>query len=98
SVWCRSVEFINTQKGFVGAFDYDSVSHSNVLRVTTDGGSSWTDITPQLDPRAQKGICGLSVADSNTIYGCGNWFQDSAYIVKSIDGGSTWSFIDMHTY
>jgi hypothetical protein len=38
------------------------------------------------------------VADSNTIYGCGNWFGDSAYLVRSSDGGNTWNFIDMTAY
>jgi len=97
SIYCRSVEFINTQKGFVGAFPQSITTH-NILRKTMDGGASWTDITPLLDTRARKGICGLCIPDSNTIYGCGNWYQDSAYIVKSADGGNTWSFIDMHMY
>ncbi|MBK5284533.1 MAG: hypothetical protein JJE25_03960, partial [Bacteroidia bacterium] len=96
SIYCRSVEFINTQKGFVGGFP-GQTNTTKLLRMTTDGGSTWTDLTSLLDPRA-RGICGLAIPDSNTIYGCGNFFQDSAYIVKSTDGGSTWSFIDMHTY
>jgi hypothetical protein len=40
----------------------------------------------------------LNVADSNTIYGCGNWYEDNAYIIKSHDGGNSWSFIDMSAY
>src|SRR5205085_715112 len=63
-----------------------------------NGGLSWEDLTPLLDPRAIKGICGLSIASPTVIYGCGNWYQDSAYIVKSIDGGDSWQFIDMSTY
>jgi photosystem II stability/assembly factor-like uncharacterized protein len=96
-IYCRSVEFINSQKGFVGGFANFSAT-SNILRMTVDGGASWTDLTPMIDPRARGGICGLSIADSSTIYGCGNYYQDSAYIVKSNDGGNTWSFIDMRSY
>jgi len=95
-IYYRSVEFINSQKGFVGGFP--QLGSTTVLRKTIDGGVTWTDLTSQLHPKARKGICGLAVADSNTIYGGGNWYQDSGYIVKSIDGGNTWSFIDMHMY
>ena len=97
AIYCRSVEFINTQKGFVGGFSAHR-STSNILRMTTDGGASWSDLTGMLDPVAKLGICGISIPDSNTIYGCGNYFSDSAYIVKSMDGGISWSFIDMKVY
>lgn len=98
SVYCRSVEFTSAQKGFVGGFPMYNTTTDNMLRKTTDGGATWTDLTPLLDPYARHGICGLAAPDSNTIYGCGNWYQDTAYIVKSTDGGATWSYIDMHQY
>jgi photosystem II stability/assembly factor-like uncharacterized protein len=100
NTYYRSVEFINTKKGFVGGFPQGSntTTNINILRKTIDGGITWTDLSPLLHPRARKGICGLAIPDSNTIYGCGNWYQDSGYIIKSVDGGNTWSFIDMQPY
>jgi photosystem II stability/assembly factor-like uncharacterized protein len=96
-VYHRSVEFINAQKGFVGGFPV-SGGTINIFRRTTDGGTTWTDLTALIDPRARSGICGLAVADANTIYGCGNWYENAGYIIKSVDGGNTWSFIDMSGY
>lgn len=98
NIYYRSVEFINADKGFVGGFTLNPNMDSNILKRTTDGGVTWTDLSPLLHPKAKKGICGLAVGDANTIYGCGNWFGDSAYIIKSVDGGNTWSFIDMSAY
>src|SRR5687767_12864547 len=57
SFYCRSVEFINEQKGFVGGFP-TITGGANVFRRTTDGGATWTDLTPLLHPRARQGICG----------------------------------------
>ena len=98
SIYCRSVEFTSPQKGFAGGFPVHPSYTQNILRKTTDGGATWTDLTPLLAPYARNGICGLAAPDSNTIYGCGNWYQDTAYIVKSVDGGATWTYIDMHQY
>ncbi|HMD01222.1 MAG TPA: T9SS type A sorting domain-containing protein [Ferruginibacter sp.] len=98
SVYCRSVEFINRDTGFVGGFPINGNVQTNIFRRTTDGGATWVDLTSQLHPRARRGVCGLAVADANTIYGGGNWYDDSAYIIKSVDGGKTWSFIDMSQY
>jgi photosystem II stability/assembly factor-like uncharacterized protein len=97
NTYFRSVEFINEQKGFVGGFPVKGIYKDIFLR-TEDGGITWTDLTENLDPIARNGICGLSVADSNTIYGCGNWFNDSGYIIKSTDGGNSWRLINMYQY
>ena len=97
NMYFRSVEFINEQIGFVGGFPFKGV-HQNIFLKTLDGGNTWHDLTPNIAPRARGGICGLAVADSNTIYGCGNWFTDSAYIIKSYDGGFSWIIMDMRPY
>lgn len=91
----RSVEFFDAEKGFVGGF---TLGGTKVLQKTTDGGATWTNITGLLHPKARRGICGMAVADANTIYAGGNWFDDSGYIVKSTNGGESWSFIDMSEY
>jgi len=97
TIYWRSVEFITSQKGFIGGFP--SLNPSNtIFRMTTDGGTTWTDLTSLINTKARRGICGLAMADSLTVYGCGNWFQDSAYIVKSSDGGNSWTFIDMSAH
>jgi photosystem II stability/assembly factor-like uncharacterized protein len=97
NIYFRSVEFINEQKGFAGAFPSRNI-YKDIFLKTLDGGVTWTDLTENLAPIARNGICGLSVADTNTIYGCGNWYTDSAYIIKSTDGGDNWQLISMYPY
>ncbi len=101
SAYFRSVEFINDQKGFVGGFPIRIANTNpsmNILQKTVDGGQTWQDLTLQIPVPARRGICGLAIADSNTIYGSGNWFQDTGYIIKSSDGGATWQYINMGVY
>ena len=97
NTYFRSVEFIDEKKGFAGGFPIRHI-YKNIFLKTLDGGDTWIDLTNNLDPMARNGICGLSVADVNTIYGCGNWYMDSAYIIKSTDGGENWQFIKMQQY
>lgn len=97
NTYFRSVEFINEEKGFAGGFPVKGI-YKNIFLKTLDGGVTWTDLTGNIAPIARNGICGLSVADPNTIYGCGNWYGDSAYIIKSTDGGNNWQLINMYQY
>lgn len=92
----RSTEFVSEQVGFVGGFP--NSNFDSVLLVTRDGGASWTNLTQSIAPAARKGICGLAAPNANTIYGCGNWYDESPYIIKSTNGGVSWSFIDMSAY
>ncbi len=87
--YLRSIEFINEQVGFCGSLDFSFYK-------TTNGGQTWTDIAGDINPRP-PGICGLSAPDPQHIYGCGIW-SFPAYVIKSGDGGNTWTMIDMSAY
>ena len=88
-LYLRSIEFINADTGFAGTLN-------GVLYRTVDGGENWDDITPNI-AQQPAGICGLSASDANTIYGCGIW-SGPAFVIKSTDGGDSWSYIDMSAY
>jgi photosystem II stability/assembly factor-like uncharacterized protein len=88
-LYLRSIEFINADIGFAGTLN-------GVLYRTVDGGENWDDISANI-AQQPAGICGLSVADASTIYGCGIW-SGPAFVIKSIDGGASWSYIDMSAY
>ena len=84
----RNVEFLDENIGFLGTLNQKFYK-------TIDGGTTWnlvTNITP--NPSA---ICGLDCIGTSTVYGCGAYFGP-AYIIKSIDSGNTWQFIDMSAY
>ncbi len=84
----RNIEFLNVNIGFVGTLN-------GVFLKTVDGGTNWTKVTDfSTNPPA---ICGLDAVGASTIYGCGAYFSP-AYIIKSIDSGETWQYIDMSTY
>jgi photosystem II stability/assembly factor-like uncharacterized protein len=84
----RNIEFINENIGFLGTLDGSFFK-------TINGGQSWLLIN-NISPNPQA-ICGLTTIGSTTIYGCGAYFSP-AYIIKSIDSGNTWQYIDMSAY
>lgn len=84
----RNVEFLNENVGFLGTL-------LNGMYKTADGGATWSfvnNITPS--PQA---ICGLDAVGTSTVYGCGAYYTP-AYIIKSVDSGETWQYIDMSAY
>jgi photosystem II stability/assembly factor-like uncharacterized protein len=87
--YLRSIEFATPQLGFCGSLD-------SSFYKTTDGGKTWTDISSEINPKP-PGICGLSTPDSLHIYGCGIW-NSPAYLIRSADGGTTWTYTDMSAY
>lgn len=84
----RNVEFLNENIGFVGTLN-------GIFLKTIDGGTNWTIVTNF--PTNPAAICGLDTVGTSTVYGCGAYFSP-ACIIKSIDSGETWQYIDMSAY
>lgn len=87
----RSVEFYNDQIGFAGTLSNGNPTAT--LLKTIDGGQTWTDISLSL-PINAPGICGMHIINEDTIFITGV-FYGSAYIMKSIDQGETWNYMNM---
>ena len=89
SEYIRSVAFPTAELGFFGTLYGD-----RILWRSTDGGETFTDITGQIDGPLPQGICGLYAVSENVIYGAG-WYDSPAHVVKTTDGGQTWTSRDM---
>lgn len=88
----RNIEFLDKNVGFLGAFNG---TYNGKFFKTIDGGDNWTEVT-NISPNVPA-ICGLDTVGTSTIYGCGFYFTP-AHVIKSIDSGNTWQFIDMSAY
>lgn len=88
AVYFRAIRFADAQRGWAGLLLSDPL-----LFATTNGGVDWAPVTNIPEPRP-NGICGLSVASSSVIYGVGS-FAGPARVIKSADGGATWSSMDL---
>lgn len=85
---------LNAWAGNFGVFN-GSNNDPNALFRTADGGNSWS---PVLIPvPVSFGICGLFNLDNVHMYGVGR-IQGPAVFIKSMDGGTTWTFKDMSTH
>lgn len=83
----RSVDFIDSTRGFAGTVGGGSV-HPNLYR-TTDGGATWVDITASLSP-APVGFCGITHV-GNRVYVVGRYYG-ATDLYTSDDGGVTWQY------
>jgi photosystem II stability/assembly factor-like uncharacterized protein len=88
--YLRCVSFANDQQGWVG-----TVTASRRLFRTVNGGTTWTRVD-NLPPEAPPAICGLSVVNERVIYAAGTNFPDQPTgVIKTVDGGASWTGIDM---
>jgi photosystem II stability/assembly factor-like uncharacterized protein len=84
----RSVEFINDTTGFAGTLQ-------QAVYKTIDAGETWNRIDDAF-PQPVPGVCGISHFERNIIM-VGIW-NSPAHVLRSSDGGTTWSYTDMSEY
>ena len=89
-VYIRNIEFLNENIGFLGTLDGGFFK-------TTDGGAHWIVQQNIVPGDSFNVICGLDAVGTHTIYGCGTYYGP-AYVIKSVDSGTTWQYIDMSAY
>lgn len=96
NAYIRNIEFLNENVGFLAILQ-------GKFYKTTDGGANWTLVADIVPPNTTNTsptndvFCGLDAVGTHTIYGCGAFFGP-AYVIKSVDSGDTWQYIDMSTY
>jgi photosystem II stability/assembly factor-like uncharacterized protein len=90
--YLRCVGFATSLKGWAGA-----LFGTPLLYVTSDAGINWTPVTNIPAPQP-TGICGLSVVNSSVVYGVGRYDGPPARLIKTTDGGATWTSRDMAPY
>jgi photosystem II stability/assembly factor-like uncharacterized protein len=89
-VYLRCVAFASDDVGWVG-----TLAAENRLFHTNDGGTTWA-LVENLPGEAPPAICGLSVVNERVVYGAGtNIPKHPAGVIKSVDGGATWTARDM---
>jgi photosystem II stability/assembly factor-like uncharacterized protein len=88
--YLRCVGFADALTGWVG--NLDGVP---LLYATTDGGANWTPVFNIPEP-LPTGICGIWVVNRDVIYGCGKYNGTSARVIKSTDGGLSWTSMDLN--
>ena len=93
-VYWRCIGFATPERGWAGTLTKDKR-----LFATTDGGTTWELIESRLPPDAPLWVCGLSVVDDQVVYASGsNDPSLPAALVKTTDGGATWTGIDMSAH
>jgi photosystem II stability/assembly factor-like uncharacterized protein len=86
--WKASFPTRNTGYVTVQSYDPDKSASKRVVAKTTDGGNTWREI-PLVDEHAVRQF-GIAFADEKT-----GWVGTSTSGFQTLDGGATWSRVDM---
>jgi photosystem II stability/assembly factor-like uncharacterized protein len=88
----RCAGFASPTLGWAGNINFTAgtARQNYSLFETTDGGSTWSNISDRIQGANLVGLCGMRVVDQNTIVGVGRWCGPALFL-KSVDRGRTWT-------
>ncbi len=102
----RALGFLDEKTGFIGNVGtdyYPGVTDETPLYRTNDGGKSWAPV--DLGGKTIKGVCAIDILQTERIYQgelrpltvihAAGRVGGPTGILRSVDGGQTWSVIDM---
>lgn len=90
--YLRCIAFPTASTGWIGA-----LTGSHALYKSNDGGTTWSPIGNL--PPTPDAICGMWAVNDSIFYGSGTNYPDrQAAVVKTTDGGATWTHIDMRQH
>ncbi|PRC92783.1 WD40/YVTN/BNR-like repeat-containing protein [Solimicrobium silvestre] len=108
--YVRALGFVDAQLGFAGNIGteyFPGVTDTTPLYRTVDGGANWAPVTGMSGPEV-KGLCAIDilktsfinagVLEHRTMVHAGGRVGGPAYLMRSLDGGSTWKSIDMNAH
>lgn len=87
----RSTGFFDGNTGIIGTLD-----STRVLFRTTNGGLNWTHISASIQGTVPKGICGISIVNSNVAFASGRYFCP-ANVIKTTNAGLNWISLPLDT-
>lgn len=106
----RTVAMVDDQLGFAGNIGTDyfpGVTDTTPLYMTRDGGQSWAPVAAVAGPQV-KGLCAIDVIKSQfinagkleqrTLVHAAGRVGGPAYLMRSLDGGTSWTTIDMNPH
>lgn len=105
--YIRALGFVNAQLGFAGNIGteyFPGVTDTTALYRTLDGGATWSPVRGMSGPEV-KGLCAIDILkvsfinagilDYRTVVHAGGRVGGPAYLMRSLDAGSSWKSLDM---